>query len=124
MGKPGLWAHHKTVYAAIEELSAYYVGKDPRHIEHHLQVVTRQTHFAGAVLSAAISAIDIALWDILGKSVNLPVYQLLGGRCRDKVKVFANVVGETVEERAGQRGGECRRQGYLSLRTNPFLPRL
>lgn len=120
-GEAGLWAHHKTVYAAIEELSAYYIGKNPHHIEHHLQVVTRQTHFAGAVLSAAISAIDIALWDILGKSVNLPVYQLLGGRCRDKVKVFANVVGGSLEERAAS-AIENVEAGYLSLRTNPFLP--
>ena len=120
-GEAGLWAHHKTVYTAIEELSDYYIGKDPRRIEHHAQVVTRNTHFMGAVISAAVSAIDIALWDILAKSVGLPVYQLLGGKCRDKVKVFANVVGQTPAE-----FGESARQqvdaGYLSLRTMPFLP--
>ena len=120
-GEAGLWAHHPMVYAAIQELSEYYVGKDPRQIEHHFQVVSRSTHFMGAVQSAAISAIDIALWDILAKSVNLPVYQLLGGKCRDKVKVFANVGGATVDEcvQSAVKGVE---QGYVSLRLAGFWP--
>ena len=99
-GEAGLWAHHKLVHEAILELSDYYIGKDPTRIEHHYQVVSRNTHFMGAVLSAAMSALDVAMWDILGKSVGLPVYQLLGGKCRDKVKVFANVNGNTLTERA------------------------
>lgn len=57
----------------------------------------------GAVQSAAISAIDIALWDILAKSVNLPVSKLLGGKCHDKVKVFANVGGATVQRVCAKR---------------------
>ena len=120
-GEAGLWAHHKIVATAIEELSEYYIGKDPRQIEHHYQAISRDTHFMGAVLSAALSAIDVALWDILGKSANLPVYQLLGGKCRDKVKVFANVVGDTPQARAESAAHEVA-AGYLSLRTNPFLP--
>jgi galactonate dehydratase len=120
-GEAGLWAHHPTVARAIEELSDYFVGKDPALIEHHHQVVTRDTHFMGAVLSAALSAIDIALWDILAKSVDLPVYQLLGGKCRDKVKVFANIHGNNLDEiRASAAAGA--EAGYLSFRTMPFFP--
>ena len=52
-GEAGLWAHHELVYEAIEQLSEYYVGKDASRIEHHFQVVSRDTHFQGAVLSAA-----------------------------------------------------------------------
>ena len=120
-GEAGLWAHHKTVHSAIEELSDYYIGKDPLRMEHHYQVVSRNTHFMGAVLSAAMSGIDIALWDIMGKALGVPIYQLLGGKCREKVKVFANVVGKTPEE-FGESAAEQVAAGYLSLRTQPFLP--
>ncbi|TAK20773.1 MAG: mandelate racemase/muconate lactonizing enzyme family protein [Chloroflexota bacterium] len=120
-GEAGLWSHHKLVHDAIVDLSAYYVGQDPSRIEHHFQVVSRDTHFQGAVLNAAMSAIDIALWDILGKSVGKPVYELLGGKCRDKITVFANVGGATPEAR-GESAAKAVAEGYRSLRTMPFLP--
>lgn len=120
-GEAGLWAHHTMVYQAVKDFSEYFVGKDPRRIEQHYQTVSREAHFMGAAISAALSAIDMALWDILGKSVDLPVHQLLGGKVRDKVKVFANVVGDTVEAR-GESAREQADAGYLSLRTQPFLP--
>jgi len=120
-GEAGLWAYHRWVYEAISELSEYYVGKDPTRMEHHFQVLSRETHFMGSVLSAALSAMDIAMWDILAKSVNKPVYAFLGGKVRDKVRVFANVSGATLEER-----GESARQqvarGFTSLRTIPMFP--
>lgn len=119
-GEAGLWAHHKAVHQMIQDLSDYYVGKDPRQIEHHFQAVTRETHFMGAVISAAVSAIDMALWDILGQSVGLPVHQLLGGKVRDKVKVFANVGGDSLEARAESARAQVE-AGYLSLRTQPFF---
>ncbi len=119
-GEAGLWAHHRVVKEALSELSDYYVGKDPLRMEHHYQVVSRSAHFTGAVLSAALSAIDIALWDIFGKAMGLPVYQLLGGKCRDKVKLFENIGGDTaaeVRECAQQRV----EQGFTSLRMTPFV---
>ncbi|HEX5417564.1 MAG TPA: mandelate racemase/muconate lactonizing enzyme family protein [Chloroflexota bacterium] len=119
-GEAGLWAHHKLVYEAINELAEYYVGKDPARMEHHYQVVSRDTHFMGAVLSAALSAIDIALWDILGKSVGKPIYQLLGGKCRERVRTFANVTGGTLEARA-ESARKNVEAGYTSLRTIPFF---
>jgi galactonate dehydratase len=119
-GEAGLWAHHNLVYEAITQLSEYYVGKDATQIEHHFQTVSRDTHFQGAVLSAAMSSIDVALWDIKARSVNLPVHQLLGGKCRDKVKVFAGVGGNTLDERAKQAQAFVE-QGYTSLRTIPFF---
>lgn len=119
-GEAGLWAHHDLVYEAIKQLSEYYVGKDASRIEHHFQTVSRDTHFQGAVLSAAMSSIDVALWDILGKSLGKPVYQLLGGKLRDKVKVFGNVGGATLDERARQAQNFVE-QGYTSLRTVPFF---
>lgn len=120
-GEAGLWAHHGMVKQALVELSDYLIGKDPTRIEHHFQTISRDSHFMGAALSAALSAIDIALWDIVGKSVGLPVYQLLGGKVRDKIKVFANVTGVSIAERAAS-AQEQVAAGYLSLRTLPFLP--
>jgi len=120
-GEAGLWAHHKLVYEAIQELSDYYVGEDPTRMEHHYQVVSRSTHFEGAILGAAMSALDIAMWDILGKSLGRPVYQLLGGKCRDKVRVFANVYGDTLDRYAESAVGAVEK-GFTSLRTTPFFP--
>ncbi|RJS90770.1 galactonate dehydratase [Candidatus Bathyarchaeota archaeon] len=119
-GEAGLWAHHSIVYEAIRNLGKYYIGKDPTRMEHHWQTVSRNTHFMGSVLSAAISAIDIALWDITAKSVNLPVYKLLGGKCREKIKVFANVSGGNLDEIADDAERRVR-QGFKSLRVTPFF---
>lgn len=121
IGEAGLWAHHRLVYEALQDLAEYYVGADPARIEHHYQVVSRNTHFMGSVLSAALSAVDVALWDIMGKAAGLPVYQLLGGKCRDRVRVFANVAGDTVDARA-QSAAHSVARGYTSLRTIPFFP--
>jgi galactonate dehydratase len=120
VGEAGLWAHHRLVYEAITDLADYFVGQDAGLLDFHQQSVIRSTHFNGPVLSAALSAIDIALWDILGKSLDKPVYELLGGRCRSHVRVFGNVVGATLEERA-QSAKELVAQGYKSLRTMPFF---
>lgn len=120
IGEAGLWAHHRMVAAAIAELAEYFVGQDATRIEHHYQAVTRNTHFAGPVLSAALSSIDIALWDILGKAGGMPVYQLLGGRCRDRVRVFANVLGTSPDARAAH-ARQLVAQGFTSLRTMPFF---
>ena len=119
-GEAGLWAHPRMVYEAIKDLSEYYLGKDPARIEHHYQTVSRDTHFMGSVLNAALSGIDVALWDILGKSLGQPVYQLLGGKCRDRIRVFANVTGNTLEQLAESAASNVER-GYTSLRTIPFL---
>lgn len=119
-GESGLWAYHPIVNGAIKHFADYFIGKDPRTIEHHHQVLSRQMHFGGAVISSALSAIDIALWDILGKSVNLPVYQLLGGKCREKVRVFNNVVGDTLEARITSAQASLA-QGFRSLRMTPFF---
>ena len=120
-GEAGLWAHHGMVHRAVLDLSDYYIGKDTSRIEHHFQTVSRDAHFMGAALSAALSAIDIALWDIAGQAVGQPVHQLLGGRVRDKIKVYASVNGASVDECAAVAQKQIG-AGYLSLRLTPFLP--
>ena len=120
-GEAGLWAHHRLVFEAIKDLADYFIGRDPGAIEHHFQAVTRNAHFSGPILFAALSGIDIALWDILGKSVGKPVHQLLGGSCREKVKVLANVTGVTVDEHVDSALAAIA-SGYTSIRAMPFLP--
>jgi galactonate dehydratase len=119
-GEAGLWAHHRLVLEAINDLADYFVGKDAGLIEHHFQAVTRDAHFPGPILFAALSAIDIALWDILGQSVGKPVHALLGGACRSRVRVFAAVTGDTVAEHVAQAEAAVA-AGYTSIRTMPFL---
>ena len=69
-----------TVVAAIKELEPYLIGKDPRQPAHHWQAIYRQAFYRGdIVLTSALSAVDIAMWDIKGKAIGVPVYELLGG---------------------------------------------
>jgi galactonate dehydratase len=85
-----------TIAAAILELKRYLLGKDPFQIEHHWQAMYRGAFWRGGpILNAAISGVDIALWDILGKSMNTPIWQLMGGKCRDKVRFYRGIGGPT-----------------------------
>lgn len=98
-GEAGAWGHLEATEAAIRlKFGPYLVGKDPLLIEHHWQTMYRTGHFRGAAIMAGISAIDIALWDIAGKHFGVPVYQLLGGKVRDKARVYYHVFGSTREE--------------------------
>src|SRR5579862_5620314 len=96
LGEPIVEGRARTVATAVSELGSYLIGQDPRRIEHHWQVMYRGTFYRGGpVLVSAISGIEQALWDILGKSLGVPVYQLLGGACRDRIRVFVLLIGET-----------------------------
>ncbi|MBV9579470.1 MAG: mandelate racemase/muconate lactonizing enzyme family protein, partial [Chloroflexi bacterium] len=81
----------------VHKFGHYLVGQDPLRIEHHWQYMYRSTHFRGAAIMGALSAIDIALWDIAGKHFGVPVYALLGGKTRHKARVYYHVLGETLE---------------------------
>ena len=85
IGESGAWGYLEASEAAIvHKFAPYLIGKDPLLIKHHAQSMYRSSHFRGAAINGAISAIDIALWDIAGKHFGVPVYQLLGGKVRDK----------------------------------------
>lgn len=73
--------------AVISSFREYLIGKDPLQIDHHWQYLYRMGPFRGSILTAAISAIDIALWDIKGKFYEAPVWQLLGGKLRNKIRL-------------------------------------
>ena len=98
LGESGTWGFLEASEKAVETFRRYLIGQDPLRIEHHWQYLYRYSHFRGAAIMGALSAIDIALWDIAGKHFDAPVYQLLGGKCRDKARVYYHVFGRTTEE--------------------------
>jgi galactonate dehydratase len=98
LGESGTWGFLEASEKAVDTFRRYLIGQDPLRIEHHWQYLYRYSHFRGAAIMGALSAIDIALWDIAGKHFDAPVYQLLGGKCRDKARVYYHVFGRTTEE--------------------------
>ena len=92
LGEAGNWGYLRATAAAIEKFADYLIGKDPFRIEDFNQNFLRSVYFRGSVIMSAISAIDIALWDIKGKALGVPVYELLGGKTREKVRVYASVM--------------------------------
>jgi len=121
LGESGAWGFLEASAGALETFKTYLVGQDPLRIEHHWQYMYRSTHFRGAAIMGALSAIDIALWDIAGKHLSVPCYQLLGGKCRDKARVYYHVFGHTKEELI--RGClEAKGRGFTAVgHLTPFL---
>jgi len=98
-GESGLSGRELAVAGAINHYREFLIGQDPMQIGRIWQEVYRSQYFEGGrVLLAALSAIDIALYDIAGKALGVPVYQLLGGKQRDVVPCFATTGGDTVEQ--------------------------
>ena len=95
IGESGTWGFLEASEAAIEKFGRYLVGKDPLLIEHHWQYMYRFAHFRGAAIMGALSALDIAMWDIAGKHFGVPSYQLMGGKVRDKARVYYHVLGDS-----------------------------
>ena len=121
LGESGAWGYLPASAAVMESYRNYLIGKDPLAIEHHWQYLYRCTHFRGAAIMGALSAIDIALWDIAGKHFGVPVYQLLGGKCRDRARVYYHVFGDT-REKLIQGCIDAKAQGFTAVgHLTPFL---
>ena len=121
VGESGAWGFLEASQAAIDKLGRYLVGEDPLRIEHHWQYMYRFSHFRGAAIMGAISALDIALWDIAGKHFGVPVYQLMGGKTRDKARVYCHVFGDT-REKLVQGVKDAREAGFTAVgHLTPFL---
>lgn len=94
-GEPVVEGRASVVKTAVEDFSSYLIGKDPLLIEDHWQTMYRGGFYRGGPeVMSAIAGIDQALWDIKGKYYNAPVYELLGGKCRDKIQVYSWVGGD------------------------------
>jgi galactonate dehydratase len=121
IGESGAWGQLEASATAITKYAEYLVGKDPRPIEHHWNVMLRANHFTGAAISGAVSAIDIALWDIKGKHYGVPVYELLGGQMRHKARIYGHVKGRTIDSLLGE-ARRLKAEGFTALgHLNPLL---
>lgn len=100
-GEPIVEGRAATTAKAVEELSEQLIGQDPHRIEDLFQAMHRSNFYRGGpILMSAISGLEQALWDIKGKDLGVPVYTLLGGRVRDRMRLYAHVGGDTPETMA------------------------
>jgi len=115
----------RAVVGAIEDLTPLLLGKDPRDIEQCFQIMTRHGFWRmGVIGMSAISGIETALWDILGKSLNVPVWRLIGGKCREGLRTYTHLgMGDmgSVYETSGasqlsERGCAVVEAGYKALK--------
>jgi galactonate dehydratase len=113
LGEPILEGRAKTCAEAVKEIEPYLLGKDPRQVVHHWQAIYRHAFYRGGpILTSALSGIDIALWDIKGKALGVPVYELLGGPTRQRVRVYAHA-GTPQRVKAGIA------RGFTAFKTQP-----
>ena len=119
IGEGGVHGWQRPTKTMIEVMSAYLEGQDPNLIEHHYQYLYRSSHFMGSVVQGALSAIDIALWDMKGKRLGVPIYDLMGGKTRDRVRCYMHVGGSTGEELA-EDALRAKQQGFTAVRFTPF----
>lgn len=122
LGEAGNWGFLEATAGAIRKFSSFLIGQDPFRIEHHYQNMYRAMYFRGSVLMSAISALEIALWDIKGKALGVPVYELLGGRTRDKVRTYCSGLTDFTmsDEETAQEFARIKQLGFSAGKV--FLP--
>ncbi|MBB3104618.1 galactonate dehydratase [Azomonas macrocytogenes] len=117
-GEPIVEGRAHSVAAAVEELSDYLIGKDPRLIEDHWNVLYRGGFYRGGPIHmSALAGIDQALWDIKGKDLGVPVHALLGGQCRERIKVYSWIGGDRPADVA-RAAREVVGRGFTAVKMN------
>ena len=117
-GEPIVEGRAETVRTAVEELSDYLIGTDPFRIEDHFQVLYRGGFYRGGpVLTSALSGIEQALWDIKGRALDVPVYELLGGAAREKMRVYNWIGGDRPVDAADSAKAQ-RAAGFTAVKMN------
>ena len=117
-GEPVLEGHCDAVKACVEEMKPYLIGQDPARIEDLWSTIYRAGFYrGGGVLMSAIAGIDQALWDIKGKVFGAPVYQLMGGKCRDSIRVYSWIGGDRPSD-VGKAAKERMDAGFTAVKMN------
>lgn len=123
VGEATLEYKEKALAGAVEHIKEYLVGKNPLDIEKHYHDIYRDAYWRGGpVLMSALSAVETALWDILGKFLGVPVYQLLGGRANDKVRIYVNgwFSGAKTPEQFAEKAKIAVQRGVTAMKWDPF----
>ena len=119
-GSPMNYEHGRTVERAIHDMGDYLIGRDPRQIEDHWQTLFRSSYSRQMpIMLSALSGIEHACLDILGKSLDVPVWRLLGGSCRDRIRVYGGTGGNTPEEYAANAKARVA-EGFTAVKCTPF----
>lgn len=117
VGETVLKRKTKAIEAGIHELSRYLIGQDPTRIEDHWEKMYRDSFWVGGPMhTTPLSAVEIALWDILGKSLNVPIYKLLGGPTRDRVPVYCHCSAGATPEEFAANAKACVKRGYQAMK--------
>ena len=123
VGEGTLEYKEKALCGAIEHIKNYLTGKDPRTIEKHYHDIYRDAYWrGGAVLMSALSAVECALWDILGKSLGVPVYQLLGGKVNEDCRIYVNgwFSGAKTPDEFAEKAKAAVKRGVTAMKWDPF----
>src|SRR3954447_25410340 len=119
-GQSACWGYPNAVHEVLLTFRDYLIGQDPLRIEHHWSHLYRMGPFRGSVLSGAVSAVDIALWDIKGKRYGAPVWELLGGRCRDRVRIHLLLLAGGQPDEVGRAVAQAAAEGYTAVKFDPL----
>lgn len=120
VGQTACWGYPEAVEKIVNTFEKYLIGQNPLRIEHHWQYLYRMGPFRGTALSGAISAVDIALWDIKGKHFGVPIWELLGGNCRDKIRLHLLGGGNTPETMFDAAKAAVE-EGFTALKFDPLV---
>ena len=119
-----IWDRDRSIEAYINQMKRYLIDRSPFNIKHFVQVMYDDYAARRGTMDyfCAISSIEQALWDIVGKKLNTPVYNLLGGACRDKIRVYANYwyAGASTPEEFAEKAVETIRSGFTAIKFDPF----
>ena len=124
VGDASMNGRELTVANYIDEyMKPQLIGRDPARIEDFWQLMYRGSYWRGGnIMMSALSGVDMALWDILGKSADKPLYQLFGGKVRDRVVCYSHVLGATMEEKIEQAADYARSRKLKVVRLRAGLP--
>lgn len=119
VGQSAAWGYPAAVAEVLRSFAEYLVGQDALRTEHHWQHLYRMAPFRGNLVSGAVSAVDIALWDIKGQKLQVPIWELLGGKCREKVRLHLLMGGRSPQE-VHDNAKAAAAEGFTAIKFDPL----